>query len=621
MSLMPRHSKRKSEHGNVAAVPSKPVTTVAARTTLKHRWLARLLAAVLVPVFVLGAVEAVLRVIGFGFPTNFFIEMPDGKTMTTNPKFAWQYYPKRTATAPVPLLFSREKAPGVKRVFVLGESAAAGTPDPAYGFCRILEVLLRNAFPSNHVEVLNAAMRGIDSHIVRDIAAECAQFDPDLFIVYCGNNDMIGLHSPSPGEFQLSTSVRWYRFKHGVQRLRLAQAGNALLGRIGSKPAPVQDQPFFRKQRLAFDDPQREPVYRNFGVNLRAISESARDAGTEVLLCTVGVNLRDFPPLASLHRAGLTPEQLAAWEKHYAEGAALEAAGRHAEALARFEQALSIDDHYAELLFRVARCHEALGKRDDAQRFFAAARDWDALQFRTDIRMNDVTRSVATNTAGVRLVDVESALGSSRLAENGLPGRRLFQEHVHLTFDGDYEVAQALFEPVTQALQLKPTDERRLSRDECARALAYTAIDDLNVRAAVNRLTGNPPFLDQLEHRVRQVRAEAEVNQQLASLTEQDAERALAVYRAAMDARPADWMLRFNCGNLLSQLNRPGAAVPYYAEVVQRLPAQPKFRVALGDALRRAGKTEEARREFEEVLKLDSDYVPAREALGLGKSK
>ena len=46
---------------------------------------------------------------------------------------------------------SAEKPKGTFRIFVLGESAAMGDPDPAYAFSRYLEVMLRQRFPENEV--------------------------------------------------------------------------------------------------------------------------------------------------------------------------------------------------------------------------------------------------------------------------------------------------------------------------------------------------------------------------------------------------------------------------------------------------------------------------------------
>ena len=39
---------------------------------------------------------------------------------------------------------------------------------------------------------------------------------------------------------------------------------------------------------------------------------------------------------------------------------------------------------------------------------------------------------------GMQFVDLEQAFTESPLAEHGVPGKRLFQEHVHFTFAGDF---------------------------------------------------------------------------------------------------------------------------------------------------------------------------------------
>src|SRR5207247_11239261 len=176
--------------------------------------------------------------------------------------FPWQFYSRETATAPTPLRFPLRKPAGTCRVIVLGESAAAGTPDPAFGFARILEVMLRRQYPSNHCEVLNAAMRGINSHIILPIARECAQLEPDLFVVYMGNNEMIGLHSPSPEEINFTPFLRLLRLGQAIKATRLSQLVQAGLRQLRPKSeSQTQDMNFMRRQRLAFDDRRRNAVY------------------------------------------------------------------------------------------------------------------------------------------------------------------------------------------------------------------------------------------------------------------------------------------------------------------------------------------------------------------------
>src|SRR5678815_2931423 len=103
----------------------------------------------------------------------------------------------------------------------------------------------------------------------------------------------------------------------------------------------------------------------------------------------------------------------------------------------------------------MARCYEAAGKWNEARQHYGLARDWDAIQFRTDSRLNNAARAVATNgLSRARLVDVERSVAASLLAENGIPGERIFHEHVHLKFDCDHHLATTLLPEVAAALKL-----------------------------------------------------------------------------------------------------------------------------------------------------------------------
>jgi hypothetical protein len=125
----------------------------------------------LVPLLLLGFLEGGLRLCGYGYPTSFFVKMEDGLNYTANRSFGWQFFSRETSTYPHPFVMPIHKSPDAFRVFIFGESAALGTPAPAFGFGRILEVMLRQRFPNKRIEVINAAMRGIDSNIVLPIAS------------------------------------------------------------------------------------------------------------------------------------------------------------------------------------------------------------------------------------------------------------------------------------------------------------------------------------------------------------------------------------------------------------------------------------------------------------------
>jgi len=131
-------------------------------------WVFRLVSIVLVPLLLFGLLEVVLRIAGYGFPTTSIVrcEVNGKKRYCDNVKFGWQFFPKNIAREFGPFVFPLNKSDNTYRIFVLGGSAAHGTPEPAFGFWRILRVLLEDSFPDTNFEVISMAMPAINSHVV-----------------------------------------------------------------------------------------------------------------------------------------------------------------------------------------------------------------------------------------------------------------------------------------------------------------------------------------------------------------------------------------------------------------------------------------------------------------------
>ena len=512
-------------------------------------WAVRLALAVVAPALFVGLLELGLRVFDYGFPTTFFIKTGDGASYTTNPRFCAQFFPPDDNLRPWPARLAARKPADALRIFILGESAAMGTPDPSFGFARILEVMLRRAYPGRRFEVVNAAVRGINSHVILPIARECAEHDPDLLIVYMGNNEVTGLYAPEPGSPNLVAHPRLLRLITWAKTTRTAQ----LFGSPGRGAEAPQDMPFFRARRIAADDPRRLAILDNFRANLRDICAAAR--GAKVLVSTVAVNLRDCPPLGSLPGDA-----------------------------------------------RDANPHFLAGR-------FALARDWDALAFRADSRLNEIIREEAAHreAAGILLADTEQALGE--------PGDDLFYEHVHLRFAGDYAVAQTLLPRVATALALGPPAVALPARDKCAAALAYNEWDALDMDAAITHLTAGPPFLDQLDHAARQARAGQSIRERTSRFGAEEMRRATAVCRAAVEKNPGDWQLHFILGRTLLAFQKPAEAAPSLETAVRMAPDYPPARLLLAECLLKTNRPNEAIAHLREALRLDPQSPAARAAL------
>jgi tetratricopeptide (TPR) repeat protein len=549
-------------------------------------WRERVALVLLGPLVFFSGAEATLRLVGYGYPTTFLIKAESGTNYITNEAFAWQFFSR--ATPLKPWLFTlASKRPGAIRICILGESAAMGTPDPAFCFGRMLQAQLRHGYPDREFEVINAAMRGIDSHIIRLIARECAAHQVDLFIAYTGNNEMSGTHAPEPNSPRWKQLLFLIRASQWAKSTRFGQLIDSLASGGLDDAGPAVDMAYFRKRRLRADDWHRKPTLANFQANLEAISRTTARAGAKLILCTVPANLKDCPPLASLHRPYLADADRARWEKEYAQGAELESAGQKELAIGHYAAAALLDDHYAELHFRLGQCYLAAGKTNHAREQFHLALDWDALAFRADSTINANIRRVASARLGaVWLADIEEAF-----TRDSIPGFGLFGDHVHLTFAGNDALARALYGTVVEALGL---DSRKhpaapLSPQECAQIVGYTACDELKAISATVQLTARPPFLDQMDHARRQAAAESDIQNRFAAFTGRDAEVCLAAYQTVIRREPDYWPIRFLRASLCQDLGRYPEAIEQFRRLTEEYPQSNRFTVPFAVCLFRSG--------------------------------
>ena len=149
-------------------------------------WLFRLVSLFVLPLLTCLMLELGLRIVGVGYTTSIAVRcrIDDRDYYCNNARFRWRFFPKEMSRQMDPFVFPLEKARNGYRIFILGGSAAQGTPDGAYGFGRMLEVMLRKTYPEVGFEVINVAMPAINSHVVYQIAHNCLEYDPDLFVVY-----------------------------------------------------------------------------------------------------------------------------------------------------------------------------------------------------------------------------------------------------------------------------------------------------------------------------------------------------------------------------------------------------------------------------------------------------
>jgi tetratricopeptide (TPR) repeat protein len=590
---------------NKTKQPSKALAATKAPMSFGRRWGFRFLA-LLIPLLVLGLLEFGLRVAGYGHPTAFFLPANDqGRAMLTdNPWFGWRFFPPAVARTPRPLYLAARKPQDTVRIFVLGESAAMGDPEPAYGFARQLERLLQARHPDQKIEVANTAMTAINSHVIRLIARDCVAREGDFWLVYAGNNEVIGPFGAGTVFGRQVPNLTMVRFVLGLKTPRLGQ-WLAQITRGANEPTQWEGLEFFLQSQMTHDSPRLKRVYDSFAANLGDIADFGRRSGATVLLATMPVNLRDFPPLASVQRPDLRPEQLAQWQKLFSSGTQAQAAGNFAEALGDFRKATDIDDGFAELAFQRARCEMELKQDIAAESDFRLARDLDTLRFRADSRINEIIRQTA-KAKEVRAIDADE-----ELARQG--DENLFHDHVHLNFAGNYRVARLFAAEVERHWPGgRTSDLPWLTEAEVARRLACTAFDERRVAGEMRARLQRPPFTAQSNFRARDERWAA----MIAALSAPTADCA-SNYQAAAALAPGDWVLHANFGRLLMAGGDNSKAAKECAEVTRLLPHSVEGWANRGRLARLAGETGRAKEYLQEALKLQPDSVMVRTELGI----
>lgn len=550
---------------------SNPVPAKLSRAKL---WGFRLFMMVGVPLILLLLVELALRLSGYGHSTAFFIpsaELP-GK-WTENSAFGWRFFPQNIARAPLPMVIEKAKAPDRIRIIVLGESAARGEPEPAFSFSRMLEILLREQFPERKFEIINTGVTAINSHAILPIARDVASLSADFWVVYMGNNEFVGPFGPGTVFGARSSSLPMLRASLALKSTRLGQALLGIRGGLhgNDSPAAWEGLEMFTRNLLPPDDPRLEGVYRCFHRNLEDILDIARDNSGQVLLCTVGVNLADGAPFASAHRASVRSDITNGFARDLVQVRGLLQQNRAQDAFPVLDRLAKADGSYAEVSFLMGRALLASGRAAEARGWLQKACDEDALKFRADSRLNTLIRHVAGRSGErVQLVDIEAELAKANT--NGIPGDDLFLEHVHPTFEGNYQIAQALARSIGQSLAGGKPLRSWLGSEDVARRLGLTDWHQLGILTSTRALISRPPFSLQSTHARRDAGLQTELAILGSAAQPSRFESLNAVCAEAVERSPDDWMLLDQHAQLLASFGKIGQATNLWGKVEKLIP-------------------------------------------------
>ena len=376
----------------------------------------------------------------------------------------------RTRPARVPEGISRidvaaEKPPGTLRVVALGGSTTRGVPYDHVGGGFVAQ--LAPTAPMARWEVVNLGVPGMDARGVAELAREARRLEPDLFVVYTGNNEVMGDLLDAcvrPGQVWLATTLDR---SLGFRLLRRALAGpwtpppaevalQAQAACVGGRIAEAWSRG--RRRTAGALDPvhapgvarpaQRwDPVAGAVRARLvEAVDVLALQAAQDqvpVLLAVPPVHLRS-PPGRALGGPGTTAETAAAVDAHVRRAPV--------EGLPAWTAALRLDPHRADVLHGWGRARLDLGgDMAPARAALQAAVDHDYAARRPTSAVQDTLRAACRRWDHVWCVDLPEVL-AAQAGEAVLPSA-WFVDHCHPSTEGNRRIAAVLSARATAVLQ------------------------------------------------------------------------------------------------------------------------------------------------------------------------
>jgi tetratricopeptide (TPR) repeat protein len=301
--------------------------------------------------------------------------------------------------------------------------------------------------------------------------------------------------------------------------------------------------------------------------------------------------------------------------------------GDFAQALEQYRAAAELSPLYAEGQFRLGQCFLGMTNADGAAQAYRRARDSDGLAFRADSTINRIIREVAGRYAGqgVTFLDAEAALAP--LSPSRVIGDECFLEHVHLNFEGNYQLARALAEKAVNALPGVLLGGRNRSWEDsatCARDLGLTDWNRCTILEDIEKRISDAPFTNQADHAISLRKLELRLSECKARLRAPAVRAAHLTYQEAIRKRPNDHWLHHNYAEFLAAIGDLAQAAEQMRTVCDLVPQHASGHLQLGRLLARQGRFEEAAKAFEAALAVRPDsadvYVDLGQArLGQGR--
>lgn len=421
----------------------------------------------LTPILFFTLLELGLRLADYGesLPqwTSLSESFPEKQTL--NHYIAKRYFTNiEDVPTPWPDGFDRVKKPNTFRIFVLGESSAAGYPyDVNASFPREVKRRLDIMFPGSNNEVINLSMSAISSYVLADLIDGVIGQKPDLVLIYTGHNEYYGALGVGSSE-NLGSFPSVVRFLIKAESFKTVQLLKNIIKSFLklSVSAPSDDSGTLMKRMVAEQHiPLNSDLFQmgiqQFSSNMNVILSSLKEKNIPVVIGNLTSNIRSQKPFVS------------------EEFNQLQSAGKiflQADSLLKTDVRLSKEK-------------------------FIEAKELDLLRFRAPIAINQEIRSLS-KFYNIPFVDIDSIFNASSLY--GITGDDLMIDHLHPNIEGYRLMGKSFFDSMVKNNLLPKSEKRNLTtselNSEANRIFPLTGLDSLLAEIKVRRLKASWPFVD-----------------------------------------------------------------------------------------------------------------------------
>lgn len=458
------------------------------------------------PVAALLVLEIALRLFGWGGYPPFIREvdrLPSGETLCLVEHGSFKPYffanperPGYTESA----TFVMPKPAGTVRIFLIGESAAKGYPQPPnLAMSAFLQAMLTDAWPGTRVEVINLGTTAVASFPLIYQVQQAAAYAPDLFVFYVGNNEFFGAYGTASINASGGAPAWALPLLRAARGLALVQAFDQLTYRGADQGKTLMEE-MIGQTFLPADSPLREAAARNLGTHLGRMLETAKAAGVPAIVCTTASNEAGMGPLGEDDTRGPgVQEKLATLREAVRQSEdslqKLQPGGGLEEALAslvaQHRSMIELAPNSALAHFRLGGALARTGDLRGAREAFLKARDLDTMPWRPTSLTEQAIRDAA-KAHGVVLCDVAERFRD--LSAEGATSWRLMDDHVHPSLEGQAEVARSIvgcMDTLPAPLTV-PAQVSAALPDDAAYAARFrsNAWDDWRVRHTIRTLLG-----------------------------------------------------------------------------------------------------------------------------------